>query len=80
MDRAILGMPCLLEDSMNDKTKDICGFCGEAGADKFPHPISWPGEQSAGTKFVHAACEKVESGRAHSLLSDKQRELFLRSI
>lgn len=57
---------------------DICGFCGKPGADKMPHPIRWPGEDAAGTKYVHAACEEAECRRAHSLLSDKQREEFLK--
>lgn len=59
---------------------DICGFCGLPDADKFPHPVRWPGEKSAGTELVHAACEDEECRRAHSLLSDKQREDFLRNI
>lgn len=63
-----------------DEEEDICGFCGLPGADKIPHPIRWPGEQSAGTELVHAECEDAECRRAHSLLSDQQRESFLRSI
>lgn len=57
---------------------DICGFCGLPGADKIPHPIQWPGEESAGTEYVHAACEDAECKRAHALLTDKQRIEFLR--
>ena len=57
---------------------DICGFCGKPGADKIPHPIRWPGEDSAGTPFVHADCEDAECKRAHSLLSNKQRADFLK--
>lgn len=64
---------------INDE-KDICGFCGLPGADKFPHPVRWPGEQSAGTELVHAACEEEECGRAHRVLSDQQRQSFLRSL
>ena len=60
--------------------EDICGFCGLPGADKIPHPVRWPGEESAGTPYVHAACENEECKRAHSLLSDDQRKRFLRSI
>ena len=33
---------------------DICGLCGEPGADKFKHPIHWPGEWIPDGKFVHA--------------------------
>ena len=68
---------------MEDELKDdeaICGFCGLPGADKFPHPVRWPGEESAGTPFVHELCEDEECGRAHRLLSDKERERFLRSL
>jgi len=56
--------------------QDICGFCGLPGADKIPHPIRWPGEQSAGTDFVHAECEDAECRRAHTLLTDVERETF----
>lgn len=59
---------------------DICGFCGLGGADKVPHPVCWPGEESAGTPYVHGACENVECQRAHVLLTDHQREQFLRSL
>jgi len=59
---------------------DVCGFCGEGGADKVPHPVRWPGEESAGTQLVHAACENAECGRAHALLSDREREQFLRWV
>lgn len=59
---------------------DICGFCGEPGADKIPHPVRWPGEQSAGTEFVHAECESEECRRAHAQLNDRQRESFLQSL
>ena len=60
--------------------EDICGFCGLPGADKVPHPVRWPGEDSAGTEYVHATCEDVECRRAHELLSDKQRANFLRTL
>jgi len=59
---------------------DVCGFCGKGGANKIPHPIRWPGEESAGTPLVHAACEGEECGRAHALLTDKQRADFLRWV
>ena len=60
--------------------EEICGFCNLPGADKIPHPVRWPGEDSAGTKYVHNKCEDIECHRAHSLLSDKEREFFLRNI
>ncbi len=59
---------------------DICGFCDEPGADKMPHPVRWPGEESAGTEFVHADCETEECRRAFNLLTDSQREEFLRTL
>lgn len=65
---------------MSEAEQDICGFCGLPGADKFPHPMRWPGEASAGTELVHAACESEECRRAHSLLSDAQRKAVLMSI
>ena len=63
-----------------DEEEDICGFCGEPGADKMPHPVRWPGEKSAGTELVHAECEHVECKRAHALLSDEERRRFLRTL
>ena len=63
-----------------DDEDDICGFCNQPGADKVPHPVRWPGEESAGTKYVHATCEDAECRRAHSLLTDKEREDFLRWV
>jgi hypothetical protein len=62
------------------KDEDLCGFCGRPGADKVPHPVLWPGEQRAGTEFVHATCEHAECGRAHAVLTDKEREAFLRTL
>jgi len=63
-----------------DESEDICGFCGQPGANKYPHPVRWPGENSAGTELVHAECENKECRRAHSLLTDKQRRDFLRWV
>lgn len=58
--------------------ENICGFCGLPGADKIPHPIRWPGENSADTELVHAECEQAECDRAHSMLTDAQRKSFLK--
>ena len=58
----------------------ICGFCGLRGVDKIPHPIRWPGEESAGTAYVHEECEDAECARAHALLSDTERAEFLRTL
>lgn len=60
--------------------QDICGLCGEPGADKVAHPIHWPGECVPDGPLVHAECEVEECRRAHAALSDKQREDFLRSL
>lgn len=65
---------------MMTESADVCGFCGLPGANKIPHPIRWPGENSAGTEYVHDTCEAEECARAHLNLTDKQRESFLRSI
>ena len=43
---------------------DICGFCGEPGADKYKHPCHWPGEENPEGEFVHAECEQRECERA----------------
>ena len=59
---------------------DICGFCGLSGADKVPHPVRWPGEESAGTDYVHASCETEECRRAHAVLSNDERRRFLKTI
>ena len=64
--------------------EDICGLCGEPGADKFAKwtggGVYWPGETRPDTEFVHAYCEAEECRRAHSLLSDEQRMACLRTI
>lgn len=70
----------LIEDgklSVRIDDSEICGFCGLPGADKIPHPIHWPGEQSAGTEFVHAECEAEECQRAHAAMTDDERCRFL---
>ncbi len=59
---------------------DICGLCGELGADKYAHPVHWPGEQVPTGPLVHQECEEEECRRAHSFLTDKQRQDFLRTI
>lgn len=59
---------------------DLCGLCGEPGADKFAHPVHWPGEQVPGSPLVHAECESAECQRAHAALTQEQRERFLRSL
>ena len=60
--------------------EDICGLCGEPGADKYPHPIYWPGECIPDQELVHAECEAEECRRAHEALSSEEREAFLRTL
>ncbi len=57
---------------------DICGLCGQPGADKIPHPIHWPGEEIPDTELVHQECEQEECRRAHRELTDDERRAFLR--
>jgi FtsZ-binding cell division protein ZapB len=60
--------------------EDICGLCGEPGANKIPHPERWPGERKPDTDLVHDECEKAECVRAHAALSDEQRKEYLRGL
>lgn len=46
--------------------EDICGLCGEPGADKYKHPVHWPGEANPDGQLVHAECEREECQRAHA--------------
>jgi hypothetical protein len=61
-------------------SEDICGLCGQPGADKFAHPCHWPGEQVPDGPLVHADCEAEECRRAHAALTDKQRRDLLGTI
>ncbi len=62
--------PCSCEE-------DICGLCGEPGADKIPHPVRWPGEKEPDTDLVHSSCEAEECARAHAAMTTEEREKFL---
>ena len=70
--------------SEEETSDDICGLCGEPGADKMAaHTgggVLWPGEQRPDTDYVHSECEQEECRRAHSLLTDVQRADFLSQI
>jgi len=57
--------------------EDICGLCGQPGADKFAHPAHWPGERKPDGPMVHSECEQEECGRAHAALSPQERDAFL---
>ncbi|MFA6031152.1 MAG: hypothetical protein WC969_14950 [Elusimicrobiota bacterium] len=63
---------------------DICGLCGEPGADKMAlwtgGGVYWPGEVRSETELVHAECEREETRRAHAALTQEQRDAVLRSV
>lgn len=63
---------------------DICGLCGERGADKMAlwtgGGVYWPGEQRPDTEMVHQDCERAETIRAHAALPQDQRDAVLRSV
>jgi len=67
-----------------ESNSDICGLCGKPGADKMAMwtggGIYWPGEVIPETELVHLECEQEEQRRAHSLLSQDQRDEILRNI
>jgi hypothetical protein len=67
-----------------DADEDICGLCGEPGADKYAHPMHWPGEPVPDGPLVHATCEEAECRRAHQAfwnrVGEKGVREFLRSI
>lgn len=56
---------------MTADQEDICGFCGEPGVDKIPHPVRWPGEAHPQSELVHSECEHAECGRAHRELMNR---------
>lgn len=74
-------MSCGEKEAVAD---DICGYCGQPGADKMAlwtgGGIYWPGEFRPETELVHQECEQAETARAHAALSDEERARFLRSI
>lgn len=63
-----------------NNNEDICGLCGEPGADKYAHPIHWPGERIPDGELVHAECEDEECRKAHAALSPQERDAFLKTI
>lgn len=64
--------------------EDICGLCGEPGADKMALWTGggkyWPGETMPDTEMVHQECEQEETERAWSILTQDERNAFLRKI
>lgn len=69
-----------MSKDFTEQPEDICGLCGLPGADKFPHPIHWPGETIPDTELVHGECEQMECDRAFTELTPEQREVFLREV
>lgn len=66
-----------------DEDEDVCGLCYEPGADKMAlwtgGGVYWPGERRSETEFVHAECEREETERAHSELTEEQRRTCIES-
>lgn len=69
---------------MMDDSDDICGLCGQPGADKMAlwtgGSVYWPGETVPETEMVHQECEQEETRRAHAALTQAQREQFLDDV
>lgn len=65
---------------MNEQDEDICGLCGEPGADKMHHPMHWPGERIPETKYVHRSCEEEECRRAFGKLTPEEVDRCLKAI
>ena len=69
---------------MAEDRDDICGLCGKPGADKMAlwtgGGVYWPGEIIPDTEMVHQECEREETRRAHSRLSQKERDAVLDSL
>jgi hypothetical protein len=53
------------------EAEDICGLCGEPGADKMAHPCHWPGETLPTGPYVHSDCEREECERAFHAFSSR---------
>jgi hypothetical protein len=60
----------------NTDEEDICGLCGEPGADKYAHPIHWSGERMPNGQLVHRKCEQEECQRAFDIKSQRERNNF----
>ena len=77
---SIVTAPALTALVIGDDSEDVCGLCGETGANKVPHPMYWPGEQRPGSQYVHMGCEREESNRAFKLLTPEQINKTLEAI
>lgn len=69
-----------LDRPLDDEPDDICGLCGQPGADKIPHPYRWPGERLPDMPYVHSECEDEEATRAMRDLSPTERRRYLDSL
>lgn len=73
-----------MSERIDENADDICGLCGEPGADKMARwtggGIYWPGETKPDTEMVHAECEREETARAHAALSQRQRDQVIRAV
>ena len=71
-------------EAVEEDEEDICGLCGEPGADKMATwtggGVYWPGEEIPDSEFVHDECEREERARAHSLLSTEEIRAILRGL
>lgn len=69
---------------MSEADEDICGLCGEPGADKIAlwvgGGVYWPGERVPESECVHADCEQEETERAHSELSQDEIRAVVRGL
>jgi hypothetical protein len=74
---ACYGVPPSVVKEADAKEEDICGLCGQPGADKLAHSDYWPGERRPDGPMVHSECEREECGRAHAALTPQQRDAFL---
>lgn len=67
----------------DDVDADICGLCGQPGADKMAlwtgGGLYWPGEIRPETELVHEYCERAETERAHAALTQAQRDVVIRA-
>ncbi len=73
-----------MSDADDEQEVDICGLCGEPGADKMAIKtgggVYWPGEVVPDTDMVHQECEREETQRAFDQLTESQRDACLRGL